>query len=254
MTILDRFRLDEKVAIITGASSGLGVAIAQCLAEAGADVVLAARRTERLKETASLVADVGRRAIVVPMDVVSPEDCQRVVEAAVSEFGRIDILVNNAGIARPGPATRETPEDFRSVIEVNLMGTFWMCQAFARVNTSGGSIVNMGSVMALTTTGMPQAGYASSKAAIFGLTRELAQQWTERKSIRVNALAPGFFLTEMTEPMGTDALDRLVDARIPMRRLGELEECAAAVVFLCSDAASYITGIVLPIDGGLLLT
>ena len=254
MSILDAFRLDGKVAVVTGASSGLGVSFAEGLAEAGADLVLAARRKDRLEETVAIVETAGQRALAVQTDVTNPDACSALVEAAIGQFGQVDILVNNAGMGGAVPATRELPDQFRSVVDINLMGSYWLCQACARVMQPGSSIVNIGSVLGLTTNGMPQAAYAASKAAVFGLTRDLAAQWTGRKGIRVNAVAPGFFATELTEPIGMETLQKLMDARVPMTRLGELEECAAAVVFLASAASSYITGIVLPVDGGMLIT
>src|SRR5256885_803063 len=133
MAVLDLFRLDGKVAVVTGASSGLGVAAALALAEAGADVALAARRADRLTETGKLVEAAGRRALAVPTDVSRPEDCRRLVERAVETLGRVDILVNNAGVGTAIPATRETPEEFRSVLEINLEGCYWMAQAAAKV-------------------------------------------------------------------------------------------------------------------------
>src|ERR1700729_890031 len=250
MTVLDRFRLDDKVAIVTGASSGLGVAFARALAEAGADLALGARRADRLAETRALVEKTGRRAIAVATDVTRPEDCQGLVEAAMAEFGRVDILVNNAGIGTSVPATRETPEQFRSVIDVNLNGCYWMAQACARVMQPGSSIVNIASVVGLTSTGIPQAAYSASKAGLIGLTRDLAQQWTGRKGIRVNALAPGFFQTEMTDQYADDYVAGQL-SRVLAGRWGEGPELAAALVFLVSDAGSYVTGQTLVVDGGL---
>src|SRR5437773_90375 len=250
-TVLDRFRLDDKVAVVTGASSGLGVAFAKALAEAGADLVLAARRAERLEQTRQLVEERGRRAIAVAADVSRPEDAQAVVNAATEEFGRVDVLVNNAGIGTAVPATRETPEQFRQVIDINLNGSYWMAQACGRVMQPGSSVVNIGSVLGSTTASLPQAAYSSSKAAIIGLTRDLAQQWTGRKGIRVNALAPGFFESEMTDQYPDGYLEAQM-ARVPAGRPGEADELTAALVFLASDAASYVTGVVLPVDGGLL--
>src|SRR3954471_17001023 len=191
MSLLERFPLDGKVAVVTGASSGLGVAFAEALATAGADVALGARRTDRLKDTAQLVERQGRRAVAIGTDVADPDACTALVQAAMDEFGHVDVLVNNAGIGTAHPATRETPEQFRQVIDINLNGSYWMAQACGRVMQSGSSIINIGSVLGSTTAGLPQAAYASSKAAIIGLTRDLAQQWTGRKGIRVNALAPG---------------------------------------------------------------
>ncbi|MGH3361989.1 MAG: SDR family NAD(P)-dependent oxidoreductase [Nocardioides sp.] len=253
MNLTDMFRLDGKVAIVTGASSGLGVAFAQGLAEAGADVALGARRVERLEETASLVESAGRRALTVPTDVADPESCTALVEAAMGEFGRVDVLVNNAGVGTAVPATRETPEQFRSVIDVNLNGCYWMAQACGRVMQPGSSVINISSVLGLTTAGLPQAAYAASKAGLIGLTRDLAQQWTGRKGIRVNAIAPGFFASEMTDQYPDGYLEAQ-EGRIPVGRQGDPRELAATVVFLASDAAGYITGQTLPVDGGMTIT
>jgi len=253
MTSLDLFRLDDRVAIVTGASSGLGVAFAQGLAEAGADVVLGARRAERLEQTAELVRGTGRRALALATDVSDPAACTALVEEAMAEFGRVDILVNNAGIGTAVPATRETPEQFRSVVDVNLNGCYWMAQACGRVMQPGSSIINISSVLGLTTAGLPQAAYAATKAGLIGLTRDLAQQWTGRKGIRVNAVAPGFFESEMTEQYPEGYLD-MMGFRIPSGRKGEPAELAATVVFLASDAAGYVTGQTLPVDGGMTIT
>ena len=252
-SLTDLFSLDGKVAIVTGASSGLGVAFAQGFAEAGADVVLGARRADRLADTATLVEDAGRRAIAVATDVASPEACQALVDAAMETFGRVDVLVNNAGIGTAVPATRETPEQFRQVIDVNLNGCYWMAQACGRVMEPGSSIINISSVLGLTTAGLPQAAYAASKAGLIGLTRDLAQQWTGRKGIRVNAIAPGFFESEMTDQYPEGYLERQ-GPRIPVGRKGDPRELAATAVFLASPAAGYITGQTLPVDGGMTIT
>jgi NAD(P)-dependent dehydrogenase (short-subunit alcohol dehydrogenase family) len=249
--ILDRFRLDGKVAIVTGASSGLGTAFALGLAEAGADVAICARREDRLRSLREQVETLGRRCVAVRADVSEPDDCTHVVEEAVRELGRVDVLVNNAGVGTAVPATRETPDEFRRVIDVNLLGSYWMAQACGRAMKEGGSIVNIGSVLGSTSAGLPQAAYASSKAAIIGLTRDLAQQWTGRKGIRVNALAPGFFPSEMTDQYPEGYLDAMMP-RVPAGRAGDPEELVPACIFLASDAASYVTGVVLPVDGGLL--
>jgi NAD(P)-dependent dehydrogenase (short-subunit alcohol dehydrogenase family) len=252
MAILDRFRLDGRVAIVTGASSGLGVAFAQALAEAGADVVLAARRTEKLATTSDLVERTGRRALIVTADVSKPQDCDAIIAKAMEVFGRVDILVNNAGIGTAVPATRETPDEFRGVLDVNLLGAYWMSQAFARAATNGGSIVNISSVLGLRTGGLPQAAYSASKAGLLGLTRDLAAQWTGRKGIRVNALAPGFFPSEMSDQLPKETIE-MVKQFTPAGRLGDPMELAATLVWLVSDAASYVTGTTIPVDGGFVM-
>lgn len=250
MSVLDLFNLDGKVVIVTGASSGLGVSFARAFAEAGADVVLAARRVDRLAETAALVEATGRRALSVACDVADPEQCQAVVDAAMAEFGHVDVLVNNAGLGTAVPATRETPEQFRHVIDINLNGAYWMAQACGRVMGPGSSIINISSILGITTGGLPQAAYSASKAGINGLTRDLAQQWMGRKQIRVNSIAPGFFASEMTDTYPDGYLDSVM-ARVPAGRKGDPMELAATAVWLASPAAGYVTGQTIPVDGGL---
>jgi NAD(P)-dependent dehydrogenase (short-subunit alcohol dehydrogenase family) len=252
-SVLDKFRLDDRVALVTGASSGLGVAFAVGLAEAGADVVLAARRPDKLAATAELVRATGRRALCVPADVTDPDQCTAMVAAAVAEFDRLDILVNNAGIGTAVPATRETPEQFRQVIDLNLNGSYWAAQAAARVMSPGSTIVNIGSVLGLTTAGLPQAAYAASKAGVIGLTRDLAQQWGARRGIRVNAIAPGYFASEMTDQYDPAYVEKLYP-RIITGAMGDPADLAATLVWLASDAARYVYGEVVVVDGGFTLT
>ncbi|MEV6657292.1 SDR family NAD(P)-dependent oxidoreductase [Nocardia fluminea] len=250
--LLDLFRLDGKVAVVTGASSGLGVGFARALAHAGADVVLAARRVDRLEQTRAMVESHGRRALVVACDVADPDACTAVITSAMAEFGHVDVLVNNAGVGRSIPATRETPDEFRTVIDINLNGTYWMAQAAGRVMGPGSSIINIASVLGLTSVLMPQAAYSASKAGVIGLTRDLAQQWSGRKGIRVNAIAPGYFVSEMTGEIDGSLMDKHVIPRTLLGRLGAEHELSPALLFLASDASTYVTGITLPVDGGIL--
>ena len=255
--------LEGKVAFITGAARGQGRAHAVRLATEGADIIAAdicapvsssityaAATAEDLAETVRAVEATGRKALCVETDVSDPEACTHLVALAMEELGHVDVLVNNAGIGTAVPATRETPEQFRQVIDVNLNGCYWMAQACGRVMTPGSSIVNISSVLGLTTAGLPQAAYVASKAGLLGLTRDLAAQWTGRKGIRVNAIAPGFFATEMTDQFHEGYLESQAH-RIPAGRTGDPAELAAAVVFLASDAAAYVTGQTLAVDGGL---
>ncbi|MCX6483656.1 MAG: SDR family oxidoreductase [Mycobacterium sp.] len=250
MSVLDLFRLDGKVVIVTGASSGLGVSFARGFAEAGANLVLGARRVDRMAQTAALVEQAGGQVRTHQTDVADPDQCQQLVDAAMAEFGHVDVLINNAGVGTAVPTSRETVDEFRAVIDVNLNGSYWMAQACGRVMGPGSSIINIASVLGLTTAGLPQAAYSASKAGIIGLTRDLAQQWSGRKGIRVNALAPGFFVSEMTDELKPGYLDSLMP-RIVMGRLGDATELAATAVWLASSAAGYVTGQTIVVDGGL---
>lgn len=241
------------MAVVTGASSGLGVAYAIALAEAGASLVLGARRADKLEATADAVRATGADVVSVVTDVVSRADCGALVQAGMSRFGRIDALVNNAGTGGEyHPVDEDTPDHFRGVVETNLHGSYWMAQACTRVMNPGSAIVNISSVMALTTARMPAAAYSASKAAILGLTRDLAAQLGPR-GIRVNAVLPGVFPSEATAHYSENYKRKIIDARIPIGRIGDPSDIAAAVVFLVSDAANYITGVSLPVDGGVLV-
>ncbi len=253
MSILDSFRLDDKVVIVTGASSGLGVSFAQAFAEAGAHLVLGARRVEQMAGTAALVEEAGRKVYTRKTDVVDPDQCEQLVESAMKVFGRVDVLVNNAGVGTAVPATRETPEQFRKVVDVNLNGSYWMAQACGRVMQAGSSIINISSILGITTGGLPQAAYSASKAGVIGLTRDLAQQWGPRKGIRVNALAPGFFQSEMTDEYQPGYLETQLP-RVMVGRMGDPVELAATAVWLASPAGGYVTGQTIIVDGGLTIT
>jgi NAD(P)-dependent dehydrogenase (short-subunit alcohol dehydrogenase family) len=250
MDLLRAFRLDDQVVIVTGATSGLGVGFARAVTEVGASVVIAGRRAARLKEVADELAGAGATVRAKPTDVSDPEACAALVDFAMTEFGRVDALVNNAGVAEAHAAVKETPEQFRRVIDTNLNGVFWMAQACAKVMRPGSSIVNVSSVLGLIAPPFPQASYAASKAGVLGLTRDLAHQWSKRRGIRVNALCPGYFHSEMTE-VGREDLEAAVARNSMLGRFGTQDELNPALVFLLSSASSYVTGTALVVDGGM---
>jgi NAD(P)-dependent dehydrogenase (short-subunit alcohol dehydrogenase family) len=251
---LDIFRLDGKVAIVTGASYGLGVLFAEVLASAGADVVITARSKDKLDETKQLVESLGRRCIAVPGDVTVYADCERVVAAATDALGRIDILVNNAGWAddRLVRTERCEPEMFARMVDTDLVGLFYMTRAAApdMLRGGGGSIVNLSSIFGNAGAENRTAGYFAAKGGVNQLTRQLACEWGDR-NLRVNALAPNFFISEMTRSLLEDSgMADWMRSRTPMRRMGELPELVGPFLFLASDASSFVTGAVLSIDGG----
>jgi gluconate 5-dehydrogenase len=248
------FRLDEKVALVTGCSYGLGVLFATVLAEAGADVAITGRSADRLTDTVALVEETGRRCIAIPGDVTSFDDCEQAVDRTVKSLGRIDILVNNAGWADDRLIRSEhvEPDIFLKMVMTDLVGLFYMTRAAAPVllRGGGGSIINLSSIFGEGGAENRTAGYFAAKGGVNNLTRLLACEWGDR-SVRVNALAPNFFLSEMTRSLLEDSgMADWMRSRTPMRRLGELDELVGPLLFLASDASSYVTGTVIPVDGG----
>ena len=246
-------RLDGKVAVVTGASSGLGNRFARVLHAAGATVVAAARRSDRL---AALHEELGDGLVAVTCDVSVDADCERLIADAIAIDGHLDVLVNNAGIGTPSPAELEPIGYFREVMEVNSNALFLLSQLAGRhmIERGSGSIVQVASVLGLVASApIKQASYCASKGAVVSLTRELGAQWA-RKGVRVNALAPGWFASEMTTVMfGDDAEESAVGfmkRNCPMGRGGDEHELDGALLFLASDASSYVTGQTIPIDGG----
>jgi NAD(P)-dependent dehydrogenase (short-subunit alcohol dehydrogenase family) len=245
------FRLDGRVAVVTGASSGLGARFARVLDAAGAHVAITARRADRLADLAGTLRD----ALVVSCDITDPDAARTVVDSTVERFGRIDVLVNNAGVTHIMPALEHGVDDFRHVIDVNLVAPFALARlaASAMIDAeTGGTIVNVASIWGMVGVGqIPDAGYAASKGGLVNLTRELAAQWA-RRNVRVNALAPGWFRTEMTEGrmFGNEASERWMRSRTPMGRGGDEHELDGALLFLASDASSFVTGQTLFVDGG----
>jgi NAD(P)-dependent dehydrogenase (short-subunit alcohol dehydrogenase family) len=243
------FSVDGRVALVTGASSGLGARFARTLHAGGAQVVVSARRADRLERLADALPGV----VAVPGDVSDVDDRNRLFDMIRSSFGRIDVLVNNAGIGTPEPAESESVDRFGEVMDVNVTSVFALAQLAGRqmIEQGDGSIINIASILGLVASApIKQASYAASKGAVVNLTRELAVQWA-RKGVRVNAIAPGWFPSEMTTDMFTEPSSiAFLERNDPMARGGRPEELDGALLFLASAASSYVTGHVLTVDGG----
>lgn len=251
MTKLDLFRLDGQVALVTGASRGLGRGMALALAEAGADIVALDRTGGG--ETAAAVADLGRQFLPLPIDLLNatPEKLSEAVTQAVATFGRLDILVNNAGIIRRAPAVETASADWQAVLQVNLNAAFYLSQAAAHVmlDQGRGKIINIASMLSYQ-GGILVPAYTAAKSALAGLTRALANEWAGQ-GINVNAIAPGYMATDNTAPLQADAeRNRAILARIPAGRWGEATDLDGTVIFLASRASDYMHGSLIPVDGG----
>lgn len=248
------FDLTGRTAVVTGASSGLGITFAETLVDAGANVVLAARRAERLEELAGRIEAAGGRACAVSCDIVDPDQTEALMAQAVDTFGSVDVVVANAGVVAEGGAVPEQvkPELFARTVEVNLAGTFHTCQAAGRRMLAGGSgsIITVASVAGLGASFEAPGAYSASKAATISLTKDLALRWGDR-GVRVNSIAPGWFPSEMTDvPLSVPPLRERIEGQTALRRVGTPKELAGALLLLASDAGSYMTGTVISVDGG----
>jgi len=252
MSTLDRFSLKGKTVIITGASQGIGEAVALGMAEAGANLVLAARNVDKLESVGKKIESIGGRSRAGATDVLKRDDVEAMVGAAVSEFGAVDCLVNNAGINSVKPALDVTEQDWDAVVDTNLKGYFLCAQAAGRVmiEKGSGSIINNASIFGVRGFHM-LTPYISSKGGVVQLTRGLAVEWA-RKGVRTNCVAPGYTVTEMAKRdiESNPAVLKANLMKIPMNRGAEPREVADVMVFLASDAASYVTGQIICVDGG----
>ena len=244
--------MNNRTALVTGASRGIGRACALALAKAGARVAVAARQTDKLEEVAAEIRALGGEAFVVPMDLSAPDSIKEAATRVAKEFGRIEILINNAGLTRDGLAMRMKRDDWDIVIQTNLSGAFFTIQQVlpGMIRERWGRIVNIASVVG-ESGNAGQANYAASKAGLIGLTKSLAQEVASR-NVTVNAVAPGFIETDMTAKLSDEQKVKIVEA-VPLRRIGTAEDVASAVRFLASGEASYITGHVLDVNGGMLM-
>lgn len=247
------FSLDGKVALVTGGGRGLGRAMALALAEAGADVAVASRTRTQLEHAAEAIQAVGKNSLPVVGDVSKVVEVRTMIETVVKKFGRLDILVNAAGVNQRMSSVDVSPELWERIVGINLRGTFFCCQAAApyMIKQRSGSIINIASL--LSAIGIPSlAPYAASKAGVVGLTRVLAAEWAPH-GVRVNCIGPGYFRTEMNRALFADKewVSRLL-RRVPLGRAGVPEDLAGTVIFLASEASSYVTGQVLYVDGGFL--
>jgi len=244
-------RLEGKVALVTGASRGIGAAIAQRLASEGAAVVVNYAGSQAAAEAVVAgIAEAGGRAVAIRADVSVPEECTKLVADTVAEFGALDILVNNAGITRDGLLVRMSDEDWDRVIATNLTGVFSMCRAAGKVMMKArtGAIVNISSVVGISGNA-GQANYSAAKAGVIGLTKSVARELAAR-NVRCNAVAPGFIETDMTKDLSEPQRDAIA-ATVAMGRFGSAKDVASAVSFLASEEAAYVTGQVLAVDGGM---
>jgi len=248
---MNLFNLENKVALVTGAGSGLGRQFAETLAAAGATVALAARRREKLEETAQIISNMGGRTLCLDLDVTDKLSVRNCLRETESELSAPDILINNAGIARQAYLTDMSESDWDDVIDTNLKGVFMVAQATVKAMIRAGkpgSIVNIASILGLRVS-KALGSYIAAKSGVVQLTKAMALEWS-RNGIRVNALAPGYFVTEINEHQFDEAAHQALSHVVPMGRVGELQEISGPLLLLASDAGSYMTGSIVAVDGG----
>ncbi|MFQ5603023.1 MAG: 2-dehydro-3-deoxy-D-gluconate 5-dehydrogenase KduD [bacterium] len=249
--ILEQFRLDGKVAVVTGASRGLGQGMAIGLAEAGADIVALSTDAQNLEQTKQTIARLGRRVLPLTCDVSDFTQIENAVDKSMSELGKIDILVNNAGTIRRAPAHEYSDEDWQAVLDTNLNGLFHFCREVGKImiDQKCGKIINVASLLSFS-GGITVPAYAASKGGVAQLTKALANEWAKH-NVQVNAIAPGYFETDNTATLRQDEVrNREITARIPTGRWGKPADLKGAAVFLASEASNYVNGHILLVDGG----
>jgi len=252
MKISELLSIKGKVAVITGASSGLGVTFVEALAEGGANLILAARRIEKLNEVAVQMRKLGVKAMPFQCDVSKQEEVQALVNTTIKNFGKLDIIVNNAGVAAMGPSTEMPVEEWNRVVSVNLTGVFLCARTAAKqmIKQGSGKVINIASIYGAVGDVFPAAPYYATKGAVINLTRDLAVEWAPFK-VNVNAIAPGFFPSEMTEGIFRESrYTEYITKQTPLGRIGKPDDLKGAVLFLASPASDFVTGQTIFVDGG----
>lgn len=251
--MMNLFDLKGRVAVVTGASSGLGVQMAKALAAQGADIAILARRKEKLETVAKEIEAIGVKCVAIPCDVTSTSSVVAAANEVKNAFGKVDILINNAGSGGVGPAETTTDEDWNHTINVDLNGVFTVAREFGKlmIENQYGRIINIASMYGMVANmAMPTAAYHAAKGGVVNLTRALAAEWSKH-NITVNAICPGYFATELTvDTLNTDEFTAFMKSVVPVGRYGKEGELNTATLFLASNHSSYVTGVILPVDGG----